>query len=115
MPHRDRVADCLGGEIGRRLEAERIEAAGNELAYLRELRLHTAQAEGFAAIEALRQELEEHTGGRHDGNEKTEHRGSKKQSARKVHPLTDADGNLIVPEKATPAPKAKARSLKASK
>jgi predicted ribosome quality control (RQC) complex YloA/Tae2 family protein len=74
---------------------ERIEAAETELAYLRELRLHAEQAEGFAAIEALRQELEEHTGGRHDGNERKEHRGSKKQSARKVQPLTDDDGNLV--------------------
>lgn len=81
-----RVADTL---------PERIEAAETEMAYLEELRLHAGQAEGFAAIEALRQELEEHTGGRHDGNEKKGHRGSKKQSSRKVQPLTDDDGNLI--------------------
>lgn len=74
---------------------ERIESAENELAYLQELRMHAEHAEGFAAIEALRQEIEEHSGGRHGGNEKQGHRASKKQSSRKVQPITDDDGNLI--------------------
>lgn len=74
---------------------ERIEAAENELSYLQNMRLHAEQAEGFAAIEALRQEFEEHTGGRHAPNEKKGHQGSKKQSSKKVQPITDDDGNLI--------------------
>ncbi len=74
---------------------ERIEAAENELAYLQALRVHAQQAEGFAAIEAIRQELEEHTGGRHAGNEQKGHRASKKQAQKKVQPLTDDDGNLV--------------------
>src|SRR5690606_22295505 len=74
---------------------ERIEAAENELQYLQTLRFHAEEAEGFAAIESLRQEFEEHTGGRHSVNEKKGHQGSKKQSSRKVQPLADDDGNLI--------------------
>lgn len=74
---------------------ERIEAAENELAYLQELRFHAGQAEGFAAVEAIRQELEEHTGGRHAGTEQKGHRASKKQAQKKVQPLTDDDGNLV--------------------
>lgn len=74
---------------------ERIEAAENELQYLQTLRFHAEEAEGFAAIESLRQEFEEHTGGRHLVNEKKGHQGSKKQSSRKVQPLADDDGNLI--------------------
>jgi predicted ribosome quality control (RQC) complex YloA/Tae2 family protein len=81
-----RVADSL---------PERISDAEIELSYLQELRLHAEQAEGFASIEALRQEFEEHTGGRHLVDEKKGHRGSKKQVSRKVQPLTDDDGNLI--------------------
>jgi predicted ribosome quality control (RQC) complex YloA/Tae2 family protein len=81
-----RVADTL---------PERISDAETELAYLQQLRLHAEQAEGFAAIEALRQEFEEHTGGRHSVNEKKGHQGSKKQVSKKVQPLTDDDGNLI--------------------
>lgn len=74
---------------------ERIEAAENELAYLQALRVHAQQAEGFAAIEAIRQELEEHTGGRHTGTEQKGHMASKKQAQKKVQSLTDDDGNLI--------------------
>lgn len=74
---------------------ERIEAAENELAYLEELRFHAGQAEGFAAIESIRQELDEHTGGRHSGTEQKGHRASKKQAQKKVQPITDDDGNLV--------------------
>jgi predicted ribosome quality control (RQC) complex YloA/Tae2 family protein len=74
---------------------ERIEAAENELSYLQELRFHAEQAEGFAAIEAIRQEVEEHTGGRHAGNEQKGHQASRKGARKKVQPLTDDDGNLI--------------------
>lgn len=74
---------------------ERIEAAEHELAYLQDLRFHAERAEGFAAIEAIRQEVEEHTGGRHAGNEQKGHQASRKGSRKKVQPLTDDDGNLI--------------------
>lgn len=74
---------------------ERIEAAENERRYLDQLRMQSQQAEGFAAIEALRQEYEEHTGGLHVVQEKSGHKASRKQSGRKVAPLTDDDGNLI--------------------
>jgi predicted ribosome quality control (RQC) complex YloA/Tae2 family protein len=74
---------------------ERIDAAMNERQYLQQLRTQSQQAEGFAAIEALRQEYEEHTGSRHVVEEKSSHKASRKQSARKVVPLTDDDGNLI--------------------
>ncbi|HVL25768.1 MAG TPA: NFACT RNA binding domain-containing protein [Thermomicrobiales bacterium] len=73
---------------------ERIEAAENERGYLAQLRTHAAQAEGFAAIEALRQEYEEFTGGRHAVQERTGHK-SKKQATKRPTPLTDDDGNLI--------------------
>lgn len=73
----------------------RIEEAEREKAYLAQLRTHARQAEGFAAIEGLRQEYEEHTGGRHAVQERTGHKSSKKQASRKVSPITDDDGNLI--------------------
>jgi predicted ribosome quality control (RQC) complex YloA/Tae2 family protein len=73
---------------------EHIAVAETELGYLDQLRLQAEQAEGFAAIEAIRQEFEEHTGGRQQAGERA---GSKikKQAPRRVTGLTDASGNMI--------------------
>jgi predicted ribosome quality control (RQC) complex YloA/Tae2 family protein len=73
---------------------EHIGKAETELAYLEQLRVLVAQADGFAAIEALRQEFEEATGGRQDVGER---KGStnRKQQSRKVAGLTEAGGNMI--------------------
>lgn len=73
---------------------EHIAAAETELAYLDQLRVQAAQAEGFAAVEALRQEFEEHTGGRQEVGERPGSR-SRKQESRRVPGLPDANGNLI--------------------
>jgi predicted ribosome quality control (RQC) complex YloA/Tae2 family protein len=74
---------------------ERIEQAENERRYLEQLRTQALQADGFAAIEALRNEYEEQHGGRHAVQERQGHRSSKKQGSRRVSPVTDDDGNLI--------------------
>lgn len=74
---------------------ERIAETENELDYLRQLRVQAEQSEGFAAIEALRQEFEDHTGGRQSVGEKNPQRGGKKGQPRRVTPLSDADGNLF--------------------
>ncbi len=74
---------------------ERIAETENELDYLRQLRVQAEQSEGFAAIEALRQEFEDHTGGRQSVGEKNPQRGGKKGQPRRVSPLSDADGNLF--------------------
>ncbi|MCO5215842.1 MAG: NFACT family protein [Thermomicrobiales bacterium] len=78
---------------------ERIDTAEAERQYLEQLRWAAGEAEGFAAIEALRSEFEEAArnlklnpqGGRGPG---VKPRGSGKKSIRKVTPLTDDDGNL---------------------
>jgi predicted ribosome quality control (RQC) complex YloA/Tae2 family protein len=73
---------------------ERIEAATAELQYLEQLKWMASEAEGFAAIEAIRQEFDEATGGKHSGKQNKGHQASKKQANRKLSPLTDDDGNL---------------------
>lgn len=73
---------------------ERMEEARNELAWLTDLRQLAQNAEGFAGIETIREELEEHTGGRHTPQEKAGHT-RRKPTARRVRPITDDDGNLI--------------------
>lgn len=73
---------------------ERIAAARHENDYLDQLRTQAQQADGFAAIEALRQEFEEHTGGRSPVGERSGHT-SKKQQARKPMSFTDAAGNMV--------------------
>jgi predicted ribosome quality control (RQC) complex YloA/Tae2 family protein len=74
---------------------ERIEAAEQERGYLEQLRTHAQQSEGFAAIEALRQEYEEFTGGRQPVQERSGNKVTKKQGQRRLAPLTDDNGNLI--------------------
>lgn len=74
---------------------ERIEQAETERRYLEQLRTQAQQADGFAAIEALRQEYEDLYGGRHSVKERSGHTSSKKQASRRVSPITDDDGNLI--------------------
>ena len=74
---------------------ERIEATETERRYLEQLRTQTQHAEGFAAIEALRQEFEEFTGGRQPVGERSRTKPSRKRAGKRVAPLTDADGNLI--------------------
>jgi predicted ribosome quality control (RQC) complex YloA/Tae2 family protein len=73
---------------------ERIESTTAELHYLEQLRWMASEAEGFAAIEAVRQEFDEQTGGRHSGKQNKGHHAGKKQASRKVSPLSDDDGNL---------------------
>jgi len=73
---------------------ERIVAARREGEYLNQLRTQAQQSDGFAAIEALRQEFEEHTGGRSPVGERSGH-VSKKQQARKPMSFTDAAGNMV--------------------
>ncbi len=58
------------------------------LAYLEQLRIQVEHADGFAAIETLRQEFDEHTGGRQPVGERAGNR-SKKQAPRKVTGLTE--------------------------
>lgn len=72
---------------------EHVAGAETELDYLGQLRVQVEQAEGFAAIESLRQEFEEHTGGRQPVGERA---GSKsKQQQRRVTGMTEAGGNMI--------------------
>lgn len=78
---------------GQRLP-EHINEAETELSYLQQLRVQAEQAEGFAAIESIRQEFGEHGGGRHLVQEKPGNR-SKKQAPRKVTGLTEVSGNTI--------------------
>ncbi len=78
---------------GQRLP-EHIDEAETELSYLQQLRVQAEQAEGFAAIESIRQEFDEHGGGRHLVQEKPGNR-SKKQAPRKVTGLTEVSGNTI--------------------
>jgi predicted ribosome quality control (RQC) complex YloA/Tae2 family protein len=73
---------------------EHITEAETELAYLGQLRVQAEHAEGFAAIETLRQEFDEHTGGRQPVGERPGSR-SKKQQQRRVAGLTDDSGNMI--------------------
>lgn len=73
---------------------ERILAAEAERDYLLQLRWLAGEAEGFAAIEAIRHEFDELTGGKHTTAQQKHHAASKKQTQRKVAPLTDDDGNL---------------------
>ena len=73
---------------------DRIAAARNEQGYIDQLRTQAEQADGFAAIEALRQEFEEHTGGRSPVGERSGHT-SRKQQVRKPMTFTDAAGNMV--------------------
>ena len=73
---------------------DRIDAANAEIAYLQQLKWLAGEAEGFAAIEAIRQEFDEQTDGKHSARQNKGHQASKKQANRKVTPLTDDDGNL---------------------
>ena len=73
---------------------ERIDATTAELQYLEQLQWMAGEAEGFAAIEAIRQEFDEQTGGKHTSKQNKGHQASKKQANRKVRPLTDDDGIL---------------------
>jgi predicted ribosome quality control (RQC) complex YloA/Tae2 family protein len=73
---------------------EHVAGAETELEYLGQLRVQVEQAEGFAAIESLRQEFEEHTGGRQPVGERAGSK-SKKQPPRRVTGLTEANGNMI--------------------
>lgn len=75
---------------------ERIETTQSEIGYLEQLKWLAGEAEGFAAIEAIRQEFEENAPGRLgvDPRANKGHQASKKQANRKVSPLTDDDGNL---------------------
>jgi predicted ribosome quality control (RQC) complex YloA/Tae2 family protein len=73
---------------------EHIAEAETELAYLDQLRIQVEHADGFAAIETLRQEFDEHTGGRQPVGERAGNR-SKKQAPRKVTGLTESAGNVI--------------------
>ncbi|MGB3329197.1 MAG: NFACT RNA binding domain-containing protein [Thermomicrobiales bacterium] len=74
---------------------ERIEEAETERGYLRQLRVQAEHAETFPAIEAIRAEFEEHTGGRQPVGEKPGQKAKKARQTRRVTPLTDLDGNLI--------------------
>ena len=76
---------------------ERIAEAETERAYLRQLRVQAEHAETFPAIEAIRAELEEHTGGRQPTGEKPGQKAKRAghKQIRRVAPLTDLDGNLI--------------------
>lgn len=76
------------------LVPEHVEATEIELRYLEQLRTQASQAEGFAAIETLRQEFEEHTGGRQSVGERKGSTSRKKQE-RRVPGLTEASGNLV--------------------
>jgi len=73
---------------------ERIAENETERDYLLQLRLQASQADGFLAIEQLRQEFEEHTGGRQLVGEKHPQRGKKAQPKR-VSPLIDLNGNML--------------------
>jgi len=74
---------------------ERIAEAETERDYLRQLRVQAEHAETFPAIEAIRAEFEEHTGGRQPVGEKPGQKAKKSRQTRRVTPLTDLDGNLI--------------------
>jgi len=73
---------------------EHIAEAETGLAYLQQLRVQAEQADGFAAIESIRQEFDDHGGGRHQVEEKPGNR-SKKTAPRKVTGQTEASGNVI--------------------
>ncbi len=73
---------------------ERIGSARHERDYLDQLRTQAQQSDGFVAIEALRQEFEEHTGGRTPVGERSGRPG-KKQPARKAAAFTDEAGNMV--------------------
>ena len=76
------------------LVPEHLEQTEVELRYLDQLRTQSGQAEGFAAIEALRHEFEEHTGGRQSVGER-KGSTSRKKPDRRVTGMTDARGNVI--------------------
>lgn len=76
------------------LVPEHLATTEVELFYLDQLRTQASQAEGFAAIESLRHEFEEHTGGRQKVGERPGS-SSRKQKDRRVTGLTDSQGNLI--------------------
>lgn len=87
---RYRKAQKAGGQL-----PERIAEAETEREYLRQLRVQAEHAETFPAIESIRAEFEEHTGGRGQQVEKPGHKAKKAGQTRRVTPLTDLDGNLI--------------------
>jgi len=72
----------------------RVTDATHERDYLTQLRTQAQQSEGFAAIESLRQELDEHTGGRASTGERSGKISRKQQTKRPVA-ITDASGNAI--------------------
>lgn len=74
---------------------ERIAEAETERDYLRQLRVQAEHAETFPAIEAIRAEFEEHTGGRQPVGEKPGQKAKKARQTRRVTPLADLEGNLI--------------------
>ena len=78
---------------GRQLP-EHIAGAETELGYLHQMRIQAEHAEGFAAIEAIRQEFEEHTGGRQSVGERPGSR-SKRGAPRRVTWITEKSGNVI--------------------
>jgi len=84
-----RKAQRAGSQLPRH-----IAEVETELGYLRQLRVQAEQAEGFVAIETIRQEFEEHSGGRQSVGERPASR-SKKRTPRKVAGLTEASGNAI--------------------
>ncbi|HYI25052.1 MAG TPA: NFACT RNA binding domain-containing protein [Thermomicrobiales bacterium] len=73
---------------------EHIATAETELSYLDQLRTQVEQADGFAAIEALRQEFEDHTGGRQEVGERPGSRSRRKEN-RRVAGMPDAAGNMV--------------------
>ena len=70
---------------------DHIAAAETELAYLDQLRTQVEQADGFAAIESLRQEFEDHTGGSQEVGERPGSRSRRKEQ-RRVTGMPDAGG-----------------------
>jgi len=73
---------------------ERVAGAATEQDYLAQLRTQASQSEGFAAIESLRRELDEHTGGRATTGERSS-KVSRKQQAKRPSAIIDAMGNAI--------------------
>ena len=73
---------------------ERVAEATTERDYLAQLRTQASQAEGFAAIEALRRELDEHTGGRATTGERSG-KVNRRQQAKRPAAIIDAMGNAI--------------------
>lgn len=77
----------------------RIAEGETEVEYLQQVDLQAGQADGFAGVEAVRMEFEEHTGGRQpvgERNARAARAGKRSGSQAKRQPaLTDAQGNAI--------------------